>query len=412
MAKVLIAPSPVITTNAAGEAVIRNTFQWGEEQTWDIDFSFEGDRLELTAEPESWLVLALLPAMQSGLDIELSQPVSVRLLQNLASVQAIFNTWDASYQKIKIHATARSTSPKADSPKGKTACFFSGGIDSFYTILTRLAEIDVLIYMDNPWAGEAGRARMNGKISEAARRLGKQLIIVKSNFRDFLDTYTPWDLSHGAALVTMAHFLTPYISKVYLASARTYDELQPDGTHPLLDPLWSSEDLEVIHYGADTTKYNKTHYVAQNEVFLDCVRVCWENIENELNCGRCSKCLVTMVMLRVARVLDRCPAFAVPLDLDYLANYDFIFSRKTLKICLDAVEKSGDDPALAEALRQALRPRTQPDPELVELRQRLAYYDQGLRFQMVDKLFHLLSKNQAVFRRVEAVGRHLWKLVK
>ncbi|MBN9390613.1 MAG: hypothetical protein J0I20_21460 [Chloroflexi bacterium] len=389
-----------------------------------MEFTFDNDTLPLTAELDPWLGVALLPAMQAGLDLKLTRPVSARLLQNLPAIQSIFNTWDATYNKIKVTAPARSK-PIYDA-KRKTTCFFSAGIDSFYTVLNHLDEIDVLIHLDNPWAGEEGRARMLGKIKEAAHRLGKELIIVKSNFRDFLDNYTEWDFSHGAALLTLAHLLAPYLSKVYMASAYTYADLRPNGTHPLLDYLWSTEDLEVVHDGADTHKYIKTHIVARNEIFLDCVRVCWLNIENEKNCGRCSKCLVTMVGLRLEGVLDRCPAFAVPLDLEYLANFHFEFSHQILDMYLDALESRGDDPELEAALRQALvnskskilavpakGPEGMPgSDEMKELRRKVAYYEQPLRFQIVDKVNRILNKNRSIHRAGEFLAHKVWHFLK
>ena len=37
----------------------------------------------------------------------------------------------------------------------------------------------------------------------------------------------------------------------------TYAHLGPLGSHPLLDPLWSSEDVELVHDGCEATRLDK-----------------------------------------------------------------------------------------------------------------------------------------------------------
>jgi hypothetical protein len=420
MQAITIGPHPQIIKEG-GEVKICNTLYWGNNRNWELEFSFDNDLLPLTGELDPWLVVALLPAMQAGLDLELSRPISARLLSNLETVQSILNLWDATYQKIKVMAPARKE-PVYTGPR-KTACFFSGGVDSFYTVLKRQAEIDVLIHLDNPWADEKGRARLNGKIKEAAHRLGKELILVKSNFRGFLDTYTGWDYSHGAAMIVLALLLSPYLSRVLFASGLTYANVQPFGSHPLLDPLWSTEDLEVIHDGDEANRLQKIKSMAGNEIMLNSLRVCWTNIENELNCGLCKKCLTTMVCMRTAGVLDQSPAFAVPLDLDYLANYEFTFltSRQALLDCLQVLEKNQADPELKAAIQANLARQTIPpalktlmgsDPEAGELRRKVAYYEQPLRFQLAEKVNRLLSKNRAIHRAGEVVAQKVWQYLK
>ena len=45
------------------------------------------------------------------------------------------------------------------------------------------------------------------------------------------------------------------------------------------------------------------------------LRVCWQNVGTDLNCGRCEKCVRTMAMLAGAGVLDRCETFPDRVDL-------------------------------------------------------------------------------------------------
>src|SRR5690349_10178006 len=109
MSQVNIAARPKISKNNRGEVKICHTLNWGEGKSWELEFSFDSAEYGLTGEFEPWLALALLPAMHCGMDIELTRPVSARLLQNLPTIQAIFNNWDPAYRKINITAPARTT---------------------------------------------------------------------------------------------------------------------------------------------------------------------------------------------------------------------------------------------------------------------------------------------------------------
>ena len=52
------------------------------------------------------------------------------------------------------------------------------------------------------------------------------------------------------------------------------------------------------------------------------------------------------------------------------------------------------------------------DPELLELRQKVAFYDRTLRFQIAEKVTRLLSKNRVVHRVSEALAHRAWKMLK
>src|SRR5690242_20662028 len=74
---------------------------WGATQKWFLEFEFSGE-ICLSADPDPWLVLTLLPAMRAGLDLEFTRPVSPQLLKNIELIQTIFHQWDKTFQKITI----------------------------------------------------------------------------------------------------------------------------------------------------------------------------------------------------------------------------------------------------------------------------------------------------------------------
>jgi hypothetical protein len=145
---------------------------------------------------------------------------------------------------------------------------------------------------------------------------------------------------------------------MFIAASRSYADLIPLGSHPLLDPLWSTETTEFVHDGCEATRIEKAAVIASDDIALKHLRVCWENRGGAYNCGRCEKCLRTMACLRTLGVLQRCSAFESPLNLKALADLKVKrIPRAYLENNLEVLERSGADPELAEALRRCLSGR-------------------------------------------------------
>ena len=110
----------------------------------------------------------------------------------------------------------------------------------------------------------------------------------------------------SVGLLFQARFRT-----ILISAAHTYADLGPWGSHPLLDPLWSTELTEFVHHGAHATRVDKCRVLANSEVAMRHLRVCWENREGRYNCGECEKCLRTMVNLAAVGALGRCTTLPV-----------------------------------------------------------------------------------------------------
>ncbi len=303
---------------------------------------------------------ALVPAMRVGGTLRVHDTVSPRLQSSAAAIQNIIRNWDRRFQRVAIETNERTdgvgTTPV---PRG-VACFFSGGVDSFYSLLTHREEISHIIFVhgfDVALDNEALRLKVTRAIRQVAHELGTPLIEVTTNLRTFSDRYAPWDYTyHGAALSSVAHLLATRFRKVYIAASVAYSGLFPWGSHPLLDPLWSSEDLEIVHDGCEATRLEKVLAIAKCETAVKWLRVCWENRDGQYNCGRCQKCLRTMASLRLAGVLPRCATFESPLDLKALAGVAVHHTTYNLfRENLEAAESWGNDPELARALRACLQ---------------------------------------------------------
>jgi hypothetical protein len=147
------------------------------------------------------------------------------------------------------------------------------------------------------------------------------VIHVKTNLKPFLNTFVNWGLTgHGAAIATIGHMLAPAFECLYIASSVYYGDLFPWGTHPLLDRLWNSEALEFVHDGCEARRVEKIEFIAGFDAALNHLRVCHWGLgldferEGAFNCGRCDKCIRTMVSLEAAGKLSQCTSFDRPLD--------------------------------------------------------------------------------------------------
>ena len=304
------------------------------------------------------LATSLLSAMKSNVSLKIEGNIAPKLYQNIQKIQEIFNTWNDEFKLVRVAAeTSVATELKSE---GGVASFFSGGLDSFYTALKHQKEISHLIFVhgfDVNLRDLSFRERVIKPIREAAALLGKPLLEVETNIRDFSDRVADWaNYYHGPALVSAALLLTPKFRKVLIPATYTYASLIPNGSHLILDPLWSTENVEIIHDGCEATRAKKLVFIANFEAARHALHVCWENRDGEYNCGQCEKCLRSMIDIRLAGLSDKFTTFKRGLDLARISRISFkdFHKRPFFEECHKRVKMLGNDPLLEQALRDCL----------------------------------------------------------
>ena len=110
---------------------------------------------------------------------------------------------------------------------------------------------------------------------------------------------------HGAALAAVALALAPQVGKVYIGSDFAYDMLPPLGAHPLLDPLWGTEQLQLVHDGCEISRWQKIEKIIDDETVQRHLRVCWLHSYDAYNCGHCAKCLRILAWLAMMGMSGR-----------------------------------------------------------------------------------------------------------
>jgi len=192
----------------------------------------------------------------------------------------------------------------------------------------------------------------------AAEGLGRSLVVARTNAKPLLGGVDWNRYGQGPVLASVGLALGGLLHTAIIPSGRAIlDSFKPTASHPGVDPLWSTEGVEFVHDGADTTRTDKLGLIATSDLALRHLRVCWENRDGAYNCGRWEKCLRTMIPLKLAGALRRDEQFPdriTPVDLDRMA----VGQPDRWEGPLGRIRSSGLDPlewaGIPEAIERAL----------------------------------------------------------
>lgn len=273
-----------------------------------------------TCGPEAgdpWVVALAPVAMMLGEPLRVSLPVDAVLGQGLDFASRAWKAWYPHLGALELEVP-RVTRPVAPG-KRRIGSLFSGGADSWHTLLRNASEaeagrarkIDTLLLAsgaDVLVEEEDVFQRVTGRVEPVARSRGLDLLIAGSNLRATRFGDTNWrDHSHGSFFISLIHAAACF-DRCSIPSSVMYRTMRPWGSHPLTDILLSSEATRILYDSAEMDRNAKLKQIAHHPEVLDGLRVCWRS-GSEQNCGRCEKCLRTMVALELIGALEHCSAF-------------------------------------------------------------------------------------------------------
>jgi hypothetical protein len=308
---------------------------------------------------------ALLPsAARTGDTLRVHGPVSAQLQAGCRRIGEIWKDWFGTTTRFEVESVAPVV--RGSTPNG-AGCFFTGGVDSFYSILKNLERkkgehrLTDLIYVggfDIPLENSTLYRQVVSNLDRAGDALGVPVRYATSNLRELTDCFAGWGVyQHGAGLAAVAHCMQGHFREVMFPATHTYSLVFPWGTHPLLDPLWSTESLTIVSDGSEADRLQKIIWqVSRSDAALEYLRVCYRNPENSYNCCVCEKCVRTMIGLEIAGVLDRCKTFPDKLDLELVRSMK-IKLRITERFAVESLaelKKRGTAPDLEAALQEAV----------------------------------------------------------
>jgi hypothetical protein len=297
------------------------------EVYFETDEAFEND---LSCNPHAFLIACAIPAMHYGeqrvfMDAEICPELKGGLTEAMSWLYYWYDKPDR--EMVRIEARTKCDLPTPRTPE-RAGFFFSGGIDSFATLCTNRLGFP----LEHPWAIKDGLLvyglelddpqrfqHVMNSLSTIASEIGIKFIPIYTNL--YLqyraeDSKNHWNFWYykfmGAALAAVAHALARRLTVVSIATDYDIPNHRPHGSHPLLDPNYSSWDLRIRHDGVALSRFAKTKLLTDWDVALKNLRVC--NCyglyrPDRLNCGECEKCVRTMLALLALGVLDQAQAF-------------------------------------------------------------------------------------------------------
>ena len=224
----------------------------------------------------------------------------------------------------------------------KNIATFTGGVDSFYTLLKEVKNIDTILYCINYDVQENQKELLDQQlktVKEIANKLNKKFIICKTNQRNVLENNINYlknlktkykDLwgyfLFGPCLFSNAYNLSNDYKKIYIPSSLAKNDSNfLWGSTFYIDHLYSSSFLEISHNG-DCTRVDKIKEIINlnKNLFFEYLKVCYNNEDQKYNCSKCEKCRRTYIPIGIL-------------------NKNYLSQLKTFNIDLNQFEKIKND---------------------------------------------------------------------
>jgi hypothetical protein len=300
---------------------------WEDAPRPEFELFFETDAPgadDLEAAPEAFAVACVHPAVRAGeRRLRIEGTLCPRLAGGLEAAVALLGSWYGPPRREIAVETAGG--PRALTPRAapRAALFLTGGADSLDLLRENRAVLPaghpasfrdaISVYGHlcaetdaSPWY-----ARARPELEATARAAGAGLVSVRTNlWRLFPDFELVCRESLSASLACAAHLFRRRWTSVSLASGRDVTAEIPRGTHPLLDPLYSSSAVEIRHDASPRTRFERLRALGAARPGLESLLVCQTFPQGpHLNCGACEKCVRTMTELVALGSLSRARHF-------------------------------------------------------------------------------------------------------
>jgi hypothetical protein len=359
---VISAPSVMRVGNAA-----RVTVQVGGDAIW-----FESSDANLAPSIEAFASALLLPSLHARRILLLQSPADSEWQDNIANLLPIWQEWWG-YETRPPICDTRARNPSTG--KG-TALMFSGGVDSFYSVLAgpRPDYLVSVIGFDIGLNDKQGAYALEHALRETAEACGCTPILIRTNLRDHpASGKRPlWNRAHGGALAAIGHLLSAHIDELIISSSYSNPVKHAWGSTPQTDSLLAGDGFSISHFGGDLEREDRVGAIANHALVRKHLRVCWKNKPPGRNCSRCEKCLIAMMHLAERGVLDEFDRFDSTSVLAERIDELALVHRELNVMSRIAARKLLDKKA-AGSLEKLLKRSRRATP-LFALRARLALY--------------------------------------
>lgn len=274
--------------------------------------------LDCVAEP--FLLACCTRAIDRGEErIWCADPVSPGLIDDIHSALSIVLHWGRHiFPHTRIPSIQIPTREYSQPKATANAAFYSGGVDSTHLLLKN--------YIDH---GSETAGRITHAIAVYGLDMGKR---PESNqefvFNHFLQTSKPFldslnikivplitnlrhlderlrffpELSAGFDLAACSMVFSSQFRTVQLATAgeRLSDTVQvPMSLNPIIPLYLQSAFMQIRSPYVEISRFDRLRLIARNKTAVSALRVCFFSDDQALNCGKCEKCIRTMLALHL-----------------------------------------------------------------------------------------------------------------
>lgn len=257
-------------------------------------------------------IVAILPyALLHGHNIVLDKPMSTKLYEGIVDklIPALLSM-NSQFKSININSELAFVKTKSSAAATGISC----GIDSFYTVLSCIEDearnLKYLTYFNSIHdESKYDSVREDNTIItdrplKVAKELGLDFIYVLSNVNSFLSDFG-YEQIHTLSNMSHALMLQGLISDYYYSTAFPESKFKLDFTYSgnydfLTQEAIRTESFNMISYGGNATRVDKTKLVSGYDIAKKYLDVCLDTnviLQENRNCSKCIKCIRTMVTL-------------------------------------------------------------------------------------------------------------------
>jgi hypothetical protein len=346
------------------------TVTWEDSNRPTMEIYFETEQKfapDISCNPHAFLVACLMPAMRFGEKrISIDAAICPELHKGLVTAMRVICNWYDWYtvdnNLVRIEGKKQYYIP--DSINGKRAgVLFSGGIDSLATLRSNR------LYYSKEHPGyikdgllvyglEVREMEKFEPVLDMLSTLGQGAdvtlvpvytnIIVLGSEKNAAFWGDFWIHEYmGATFASIAHLFSNRLGVLSINSCHDIPNLMPYGSHPLLNPMYSSSDLRIRHEGIHLSRFEKVKLISEWDLALQHLRVCNDSKyyrTGMLNCANCEKCVRTMLALLACGVLEKTGAFPINNVNRELVSHAVHLGANTLPLyieLLEPLEKAG-----------------------------------------------------------------------
>ncbi len=272
---------------------------------------------------EGFISLILPYAINENIEIETKYTVDKTYYDNIKNILKKYEEWNPQKNiNLRIHAPIKKKKLVFNRPNRKSLCSFTGGVDSFFTLIENNNSIGGLMYVQNFDVFDSQNKLLDSvlkMVRSVSQKYNKQVIICNSNIRkEFPRRFSPYfgwgKYLHGPALMCLAYPLSPTYKHYFIPGTGKSSISMQWGSSHHIDHHNSSSFFYISHSG-DHDRYDKLKIMLGKDTFpLEHLKVCYKNKNQAYNCSKCEKCYRTIICIYLLGYKDKMKTFDQNVD--------------------------------------------------------------------------------------------------